>query len=286
MFCLLRCIDCYVCSFYGDLNQYGILRTSNSDTLTIGSGDDDLRPVSATTNSPCVLLRPLSTYAFWTERKRQDKWKERWRDEKRKENERHFSSHGILWYCDWTSVHVHTYSVHTTALSGLCFIIARSRVASRMMILSTGIILLCSSESCSMESMGSGPSPKCPNRQEQTATIAGTIPLANLSFVSLRPERGSCSCKLSRPAVGSIPSPWPGVFVGDDNGWFHSHTTTTRKILLMMLISLDPNFTPYPAWPVLSCPFVILLDRVGGLHGVWVSGLPLISGYGWCPRRA
>lgn len=38
-----------------------------------------------------------------------------------------------------------------------------------------------------------------------------------------------------------------------------------------MLISLDPNFTPYSSLVVLSS--VLLLGRVGGLHGVWVSGL-------------
>ena len=117
MFCLLRCIDCYVCSFYGDLNQYGILRTSNSDTLTIGSGDDDLRPVSATTtNCPCFV--PTVIYGVRVGEREKDG------DEQRKQIERHFSSHGgiVIGLSAYTHARAHTH--HGPPLSGVLAVLS------------------------------------------------------------------------------------------------------------------------------------------------------------------
>lgn len=145
----------------GDPSNIRILRSDIPTYTDYWSSGDDLRPVSATTtNCPCFV--PTVIYGVRVGEREKDE------DEQRKQIERHFSSHGGN-YCDWTfRIHARarTYTPRPSSLwPPRCFIIARSRVALMMMILSTGIILLCSSESCSMGSMGSGPSPKCPNRQ-------------------------------------------------------------------------------------------------------------------------
>lgn len=128
----------------------------------------------------CDPSRPLllTVRVFCSDRYRPTRFgqkeKDRINGKKDEEMKREKRTRGIFQateYCDIVigpqCTHRHTYSVHTTALSGLCFIIARSRVASRMMILSTGIILLCSSESCSMEEYGVW---TIPEMSEQTRT--------------------------------------------------------------------------------------------------------------------